>query len=173
VFGAGAGCGWVLKRVGLHGAGGSSATWNSYHRRAEARGIVLPAVDSRSETWDVVAQGGFGADVLYLDRCRVDPARITLAGFSDGASLRAGPGIGAVRGRVNDAAGHRPPPVHGDGSLITRPPTTVRRTVPPRSSAPFRTRNGSTETAVRSARFPTAIAPADASSNPAKAAQLE
>lgn len=80
--------------VGLHGAGGSSATWNSYHQRAENRGIVLLAVDSRSQTWDVVAQGGFGADVLFLDRalqhtfdrCRVDPAHIALAGFSDGAS---------------------------------------------------------------------------------------
>jgi phospholipase/carboxylesterase len=42
----------------------------------------------------VVAQGGFGPDVLFLDRalertferCRVDPSRIALAGFSDGAS---------------------------------------------------------------------------------------
>ena len=80
--------------VGLHGAGGSSSTWSSYQQRAEARGFVLLAVDSRAGTWDVVEQGNYGADVLFLDRalehtfarCRVDPSRIALAGFSDGAS---------------------------------------------------------------------------------------
>jgi predicted esterase len=80
--------------VGLHGAGGSSTTWRSYYERAESRGIVLLAPDSRFRTWDVVAQGGFGPDVQFLDRalehtfarCRVDPSRIALAGFSDGAS---------------------------------------------------------------------------------------
>jgi predicted esterase len=80
--------------VALHGAGGSSTTWTSYYERAESRGMVLLAPDSRLQTWDVVAQGGFGPDVLFLDRalertferCRVDPSRIALAGFSDGAS---------------------------------------------------------------------------------------
>jgi phospholipase/carboxylesterase len=77
----------------LHGAGGSHTTWQSYFQRAEDRGFVLLAVDSRAQTWDVIL-GGFGADVLFLDRalehtfarCRVDPSRIALAGISDGAS---------------------------------------------------------------------------------------
>ena len=79
--------------IGLHGAGGSSGTWTGYQQRAEDRGFVLLAVDSRADTWDVL-YGAFGADVLFLDRalehtfarCRVDPARMALAGFSDGAS---------------------------------------------------------------------------------------
>ena len=79
--------------VGFHGSGGSSATWSSYHARAEARGFALLAPDSRSHTWDLVG-GALGADVLFLDRalahtfarCRIDPARMALTGFSDGAS---------------------------------------------------------------------------------------
>ncbi len=80
--------------VALHGAGGSGAMWESYHARAEQRGLALLAPDSRGSTWDFVATGTFGADVAFLDqalrytfeRCRVDPERIALAGFSDGAS---------------------------------------------------------------------------------------
>lgn len=86
--------------VALHGAGGAAANWASYHDRAEARGMVLLIPDSRSTTWDV-ALGGFGPDVLFLDealrytfdRCRIDPARIALGGFSDGASYALSLGV--------------------------------------------------------------------------------
>jgi len=79
--------------IGLHGAEGSSDTWNGYRQRAEDRGFILLAVDSRASTWDAL-YGAFGADVLFIDealehtfaRCRVDPNRFALAGFSDGAS---------------------------------------------------------------------------------------
>ena len=55
--------------------------------------MILLAPDSRSSTWDLV-QGSFGPDVAFLDlalqytfeRCRIDPARLALGGFSDGAS---------------------------------------------------------------------------------------
>jgi phospholipase/carboxylesterase len=79
--------------VALHGAGGTGDSWESYYARAEQRGMVFLAPDSRAPTWDVV-RGSFGPDVAFLDRAlehafergRIDPAQIALGGFSDGAS---------------------------------------------------------------------------------------
>lgn len=76
----------------LHGAGGSASEWRGTFQEAETRGFVALAPDSRSGTWDK-AQGDFGQDVIFIDaalaatfsRCRIDPSRILLAGFSDGA----------------------------------------------------------------------------------------
>jgi phospholipase/carboxylesterase len=88
--------------IGLHGAGGDADSWVSYHARAESRGMVLMATESRSKgTWDRIANGSFGPDVRFLDRalkhvfdrCRIDPARIVLGGFSDGASYALSLGI--------------------------------------------------------------------------------
>ena len=86
--------------IGLHGAGGASNAWTSYAARAEARGMILLAPDSRSSTWDLV-RSGFGPDVDFLDRAlkhtfertRIDPARIALGGFSDGASYALSLGV--------------------------------------------------------------------------------
>lgn len=82
--------------VGLHGAGGEGSNWASYPDRAEERGMVFLAPDSRSYTWDLMTGPDyyFGPDVEFLDamlqhtfdRCRIDPTRIALGGFSDGAS---------------------------------------------------------------------------------------
>lgn len=79
--------------VAFHGAGGSSAEWAAYRTRAEQRKMILLAPDSRSPTWDLLLRQ-VGPDVTFLDRalrhtfarCRIDPARICLGGFSDGAS---------------------------------------------------------------------------------------
>jgi phospholipase/carboxylesterase len=86
--------------IALHGAGGEGASWVNYYARAETRGMILLAPDSRGVTWDLVL-GGFGPDVEFLDRalaytfarCRVDPARIALGGFSDGASYALSLGV--------------------------------------------------------------------------------
>ena len=86
--------------VALHGAGGSADNWASYYARAEARAMVLLAIDSRGSTWDLV-RGPFGPDVEFLDlalehtfeRCRIDPGRIALGGFSDGASYALSLGV--------------------------------------------------------------------------------
>jgi phospholipase/carboxylesterase len=86
--------------IALHGAGGSSENWTSYPDRAEAHGLIFLAIDSRSSTWDLV-RIGFGPDVLFLDRalqytfqrCRIDPARLALGGFSDGASYALSLGV--------------------------------------------------------------------------------
>jgi phospholipase/carboxylesterase len=86
--------------IALHGAGGSASNWGSYYQRAEDRGVIFLATDSRASTWDVVF-GGFGPDVAFMDqalehtfeRCRIDPARIAMGGFSDGASYALSLGV--------------------------------------------------------------------------------
>lgn len=81
--------------VTLHGAGseGRRALGPALVNVAEASGTLVLAPDSRGPTWDVMG-GEYGPDVAFLDaalehvfaRWAVDPARVTLAGFSDGAS---------------------------------------------------------------------------------------
>jgi len=86
--------------VALHGAGGSGANWRSLPALADRHGLIVLAPDSRRETWDLVL-GGFGPDVEFLDRalrfvferCRIDPARVALGGFSDGASYALSLGV--------------------------------------------------------------------------------
>jgi phospholipase/carboxylesterase len=63
-------------------------------------GFAVLAVDSRDGTWDAI-RSGFGPDVKFIDRalehtfdrCAVDPARIAIEGFSDGASYALGLGL--------------------------------------------------------------------------------
>lgn len=88
--------------VTLHGAGGDAAGGLAPLRQmADAAGLVLLAPESRRATWDVVS-GGYGPDVSFLDRAlahvfgwvTVDPARLAIAGFSDGASYALSLGLG-------------------------------------------------------------------------------
>jgi predicted esterase len=80
--------------VGLHGASGRGEDWASYYARAEERGMVFLAPDSRGVTWDLMTGASGGIDVAFIDealahvfdRVRIDPDRIALGGFSDGAS---------------------------------------------------------------------------------------
>ena len=86
--------------VALHGSGGGGHQWASYEGRGEARGMIVLSPDSRAATWDL-ALGGFGPDVAFLDEalrytfqhCRIDPDRIALGGFSDGASYALSLGV--------------------------------------------------------------------------------
>lgn len=86
--------------VALHGAGGLGSAWASYYQRSEDRGMILLAPDSRSPTWDVI-RGSFGPDVEFIDRAlvhtfervRIDPTRLALGGFSDGATYALSLGI--------------------------------------------------------------------------------
>ncbi|MBS7810242.1 alpha/beta hydrolase [Roseococcus pinisoli] len=87
--------------VMFHGAGSDPA--RALHRlggEPEQRQCLVLAIKSRSATWDVL-QGGYGYDVAVLDyaltavfrRFPVDPRRLAIAGFSDGASYALSLGI--------------------------------------------------------------------------------
>ena len=60
---------------------------------ADAAGLLLLAPNARHLTWDVI-MGGYGPDVTFIDRAlaqifaryAVDPTRLAIGGFSDGAS---------------------------------------------------------------------------------------
>ncbi|HEY7567812.1 MAG TPA: hypothetical protein VH762_09595 [Gemmatimonadaceae bacterium] len=135
----------------LHGAGGSAANWfGTYGTRADALGIVMLALDSRGPTWDAI-RGEFGPDVAFIDsalqamfeRCAIDPRRIAIAGFSDGASYAISLGlpngdffthvIAFSPGFVRDVGWHGKPPVfisHGTIDPVLPIGSTSRVIVP-------------------------------------------
>ena len=86
--------GGVPLLVFLHGATQNGAGMlRRIGPAAEALGIAVLAPDSRQRTWDAIS-GNFGEDVAFLNRTlehvftrlAVDPARLAIGGFSDGAS---------------------------------------------------------------------------------------
>ena len=78
----------------LHGASQNGARMlTRIGPAAEQAGVAVLAPDSRNGTWDAI-RGDFGEDVAFLNRAlehvyarlAVDPARLAIGGFSDGAS---------------------------------------------------------------------------------------
>jgi phospholipase/carboxylesterase len=78
----------------LHGAGGSGdGILRRLRSFSDEAGVAVLAPDSRAGTWDAI-RGSFGPDVAFLDRALarvfeqidVDPARVAVGGFSDGAT---------------------------------------------------------------------------------------
>jgi predicted esterase len=78
----------------LHGAGGSGAgILRRLGGAAGDAGLAVLAPESRDDTWDAI-RGGFGPDVRFLtralervsERVALDAARISIGGFSDGAT---------------------------------------------------------------------------------------
>jgi phospholipase/carboxylesterase len=78
----------------LHGAGGSATGMRSRMLSSTDSidfAVLIP--DSRGPTWDAI-RGGYGPDIAFIDsalavvfsRLAVDPARVIVGGFSDGAS---------------------------------------------------------------------------------------
>lgn len=79
----------------LRGAGGEArAALRFFRDDVERRNLILVAPEARDRTWDPVV-GGSGADAEFIDealgrvfsRYAVDPQRVAIAGFSDGASF--------------------------------------------------------------------------------------
>ena len=80
----------------LHGAGEDARDGLAQLRgQADEERLILLALGSRGPTWDLILnRGRYGADVAALDwalghafsRCAVDPARVGVGGYSDGAS---------------------------------------------------------------------------------------
>jgi predicted esterase len=94
----------------LHGAGGDAAGGMSLLADlADEAGVVLVAISSRGPTWDVLVDD-FGVDVEVAgralaaasERAAVDPGRLAVGGFSDGASYALSLGLtnGDVFGHV-------------------------------------------------------------------------
>jgi phospholipase/carboxylesterase len=92
--------------LALHGAGiDGSGPIGFLGPYAQDKGFILLAPDSRDVTWDGI-RGQFGPDVSYIDKalarvfdcCLVDPSRIYIEGFSDGASY--GLGLGLANGTL-------------------------------------------------------------------------
>lgn len=84
----------------LHGALGRYPSYNTFCEVAAEDGIAVVTPDSRGRTWDFLL-GGYGPDIAFLDRAlaytfervAIDPRRIALAGFSDGASYALSAGL--------------------------------------------------------------------------------
>jgi predicted esterase len=137
--------------VALHGAGGNAETGlGILGGLADERGLLVLAPASRGSTWDAVT-GRYGEDADLLDRAlerlfstvAVDPARVAVAGFSDGASYALGLGLanGDLFGRVvafspgfvpGSAREGRPAVFvsHGDTDDVLPVEQTSRRIVP-------------------------------------------
>ena len=84
----------VALLVILHGAGGAATrVLDRFGQAADAAGVALLAPYSRTSTWDAI-RGDYGRDVAFLDRAlartfelvAVDPTRLAIGGFSDGAT---------------------------------------------------------------------------------------
>jgi phospholipase/carboxylesterase len=78
----------------LHGAGANAHdAIQPFRRLADLHGIILLAPDARKGEWDLLDRG-FGPDVDFIDHalakafqlCAIDPQRVAIEGFSDGAS---------------------------------------------------------------------------------------
>jgi phospholipase/carboxylesterase len=81
--------------VMLHGSGGIAAHGLSYLQEyADQQNLILLATASQDYTWDIIAGNSFDRDVIFLDHTlqfvfeqyAIDPERIAIGGFSDGAS---------------------------------------------------------------------------------------
>ena len=85
----------------LHGASGSATgALRPFRSLADEAGLVLVAPESRGVTWDAI-RAGYGPDIAFIDRVlasvfrrvAVNPERLTIEGFSDGATYALGVGL--------------------------------------------------------------------------------
>ncbi|HVG21307.1 MAG TPA: phospholipase [Blastocatellia bacterium] len=85
----------------LHGAGGNARhALAPLKDLADEAGLIMLAPESRRQTWDVIV-GKYGPDVAFIDRAmeqtfqryNVNPARMAVEGFSDGASYALSLGV--------------------------------------------------------------------------------
>jgi phospholipase/carboxylesterase len=87
--------------LSLHGAGGNARQGLALLQGlADEMGFLLLAPSAHQQTWDVI-RGGYGPDVLLIDkaleqtfsRYTIDPSHVAIGGFSDGASYALSLGI--------------------------------------------------------------------------------
>ena len=141
---------WPLMIL-LHGAGGAERrVTRPLASAAESALCLVVAPDSRARTWDAVT-GDYGPDVVYLSRvlalacarAAVDPSRLALAGFSDGATYALALGrangdrfthvLAFSPGFLIPVHEHGAPPIfvsHGRADTVLPVATCSRRLVP-------------------------------------------
>jgi phospholipase/carboxylesterase len=101
--------------LALHGATGSGDSMlRGTRAAADAHGVVVLSPSSRAGTWDAI-RATFGDDLARIDqllgdafdRCAIDPSRVAVGGFSDGASYALS--IGLINGDLfTHVIGHSP-----------------------------------------------------------------
>lgn len=93
--------------VMLHGAGGDPRHSIALARdHADRLGFILLAPKSQAASWDIISKRSYGADVGALDAAlretfeayNIDPERIAVGGFSDGASYALS--LGLINGEL-------------------------------------------------------------------------
>lgn len=90
----------------LHGAGGSGAgVLRRLGSTASDSGVAVLAPDSRASSWDAI-QSEFGPDVTFINQAlertfetvAINPARVSVGGFSDGATYALS--LGLINGEL-------------------------------------------------------------------------
>lgn len=94
------------KRVPLlvmfHGAGGDAQqSIEAVKELADRTGTIVLAPESQGKTWDLIRSKGFGEDLYLVDEALsdvfalypIDPKRVAVGGFSDGASYALSVGL--------------------------------------------------------------------------------
>ena len=93
--------------VMLHGAGGVAAhSIGLVERHAEQHGIIVLAPTSQGPSWDIISGRRYGPDIRSIDAALarvfaqyiVDPGRVAVGGFSDGASYALS--LGLINGKL-------------------------------------------------------------------------
>lgn len=88
--------------LALHGATGTPEHQLGLYRPMSSRNVILVVPASRLYTWDlIVSRGQYGPDVAFLNHLlfrvfstyNVDPEKLAIGGFSDGASYAASLGM--------------------------------------------------------------------------------
>jgi phospholipase/carboxylesterase len=137
--------------VMLHGAGQTSQwAMTVIQAAAEREGFLATAPKSIDDSWDRM-RGGYGPDVAHIDRAldavfdryAIDPDRLAIGGFSDGASYALSLGLGngllfrnilAFAPGFHAAVQRRGRPrifvAHGTGDRVLAIDRTSRRIVP-------------------------------------------
>jgi predicted esterase len=117
--------------LSLHGA--TQDAWyglNLFRTEADRAGLIVLAPKSRGRSWDAVG-GAYGRDVAAIDghlrsvfrRYAVDPRRVYIGGFSDGASYALS--LGLTNGDLFKAVVAFSPGFASPAQLRRRPPIFV------------------------------------------------
>jgi phospholipase/carboxylesterase len=118
--------------VSLHGATRNADRGIDLLRSlSDEHGFVLLAPASTGTTWDVIEDSAWGPDVAFINQSlartfelrKIDPARIAMAGFSDGASYSLS--IGLCNGDLFNAVFGFSPGFITPGTRIGKPPVFI------------------------------------------------